>query len=203
MATKTESVTETSAKPESLMRNSTESRPVQARLIRSTFGRMRAKTAAATGFFLGLISTEAYGVYSAIWGPLSVQKWGSPTDYTLSPGQSISVDNGSCDIGYVNQFGNSLNFSMSGYNGSSDVTKFFNIGLGQTFGSASSLGGEGMCNDPVKVTVLSKAASGAVNIAVQVSQSWPVQEVVGIAAVLALGITVAVAIATALDRRFH
>ncbi len=138
-----------------------------------------------------LISAEAYGVWSSGWGPLAVQKWGPATDYTINPGQTIAVDNGSCNVGYINQFGSQFNFDIIGDNGNGSSTSFFNISPGQhiiEFGRSS-----GLCNDPIKVTLLSKAANGAVNIAVQTSQSWGVQQIVAYTTLYALAFTAALA----------
>ncbi len=156
---------------------------------------IRAAVAAGYAKFAGvcsLIAAEAYGVWTSIWGPLSVQTWGPATDETISQGQTVAVDGGSCNVSFINQFGNQFNFEILGNNGNGGTQSFYNIGMGGhiiEFGRPS-----GLCNDPIKITLLSKAANGAVNVAIQTSQSWGEQQIVGCVSIFALLMTAAISI---------
>ncbi len=183
------------AQPRTLARKestSTESAevPTRKRGLRS----IRAATkefCAGTAIWFGIIASEVYGMWDSLFGPLAVQQWGPTSTYTIAKGQTVAVGH-SCNVDNLGLFGNQFNLAIT--DGSS--SQFLNVSPGQSFLELiSGGGGSGMCNDPMKFIVLSQAANGAVNVGVQASQSWWIQDAIGFASTMALIFTVVIGLA--------
>ena len=147
----------------------------------------RAKKRVKEAGLLGLIGLEAYGVWDSIYGPLAAQQWGSGQEITVEPGQTVPIDGGTYYLEYINKFGSQYNL---GFGSTGTGPSYLDLLAGQSYIRA----GDNLALPPEKITVLGPAVNGGVNILVQASQSWLLQNVVGTVSIIALAFTGAVAL---------